>query len=82
MGRIIALPYPKNLINLSTGKTMLNKFVWWIWIRNLTYLFTWHLKINECCKLIKVDQNITCISFKRQLVYAHVLTFQQFKLEN
>ena len=66
MGHIIALPYPKTWIDLLTGKPMLNKFVWWIGIRNFTYLSlsTWYLKINGCCQSIKVDQNITCIGFK------------------
>ena len=77
MGRIIDWPYPKTWIDLLIGKPMLNKLVWWIGIRNFTYLswWTWYLKINGCCQSKKVDQNITCIGFKPQWVDAHVNNF-------
>ena len=35
MGHIIALPYPKNLIALSTGKQRLNKFLLMDWNKKL-----------------------------------------------
>ena len=77
MGRIIALPYPKTQIPLLTGKPMLNIFVWWIGIRNSTYLSlsTWYLRLNWCFKSREVDQNLTCIGFKPQWVDAHVNNF-------
>ena len=53
------------------------KIVWWIGIRNFTYLLllTWYSNKNECCKAIKVDQNITGIGFRAQWVDAHVNNF-------
>ena len=65
---------------------MLNKFVWWIAIRNFTHLSlsTCYLKINGCCKSIKVDPNITYIGFKPQWIDAHgnnFLTIQARELK-
>lgn len=77
MGRIIALPHPKNLSDFKTGKPMLIKFVLWIGIRNFTYLLisTWYLNINGCCKAIKIDQNITGTSLKPRWVDTHINNF-------
>ena len=56
---------------------MVNKFVWWIGIRNFTYLSlsNWYLKINGCCKSRKTDQNIACMGFRPQRVDAHINNF-------
>ena len=44
------------------------------WDKKL-YIFSLSLNIKECCKAIKVDQNITCIGFRPQWVDAHVNNF-------
>ena len=56
------------------------------WDKNFTYfsLSTWYLNLNKYCKVIKGDQNITCIGFNPQWVDAHVhnlLTIQARELK-
>ena len=77
MGHIIALPYPKSLIDLSTGKLMLNIFLLMDWNKKLYICLFLNLifEHKQILQEIIVDQNLNCISRKPQWVYAHVDNF-------